>query len=90
MAEIEGLTPPMIVALGEGGIKTLDDLAGCASDDLVGWNESINGERKHQAGLLESFGVGMEEANVIVMNARRAMGWIKDEEVAEPAEEAEA
>jgi len=90
MAEIEGLTPSMVVALGEGGIKTLDDLAGCASDDLTGWNESVNGERKHQAGLLETFGVGIEEANAIVMNARRAAGWIKDDEPAEPAEAAEA
>jgi N utilization substance protein A len=90
MAEIEGLTPTMVVALGEGGIKTLDDLAGCASDDLTGWNESVNGERKHQAGLLESFGVGIEEANAIVMNARRAAGWIKDDEPAESTESAEA
>jgi len=88
MAEVEGLTPSMVVALGEGGIKTLEDLAGCASDDLMGWNESINGERKHQTGLLESFGVGAEEANLIVMNARRAVGWIKDDEPAAETTEA--
>ena len=88
MAEVEGLTPSMVVALGEGGIKTLEDLAGCASDDLMGWNESINGERKHQTGLLETFGVGAEEANLIVMNARRAVGWIKDDEPAAETTEA--
>src|SRR5262245_45987370 len=78
MAEVEGLTPAMVVALGEGGVKTLDDLAGCANDDLLGWNETVNGERKHQAGLLETFGLSADEANAIVMNARRAAGWIKD------------
>jgi N utilization substance protein A len=87
MAEVEGLTPAMVVALGEGGVKTLDDLAGCASDDLIGWNETVNGERKHQTGLLESFGLNADDANAIVMNARRAAGWIKDEE---PVEEAQA
>jgi N utilization substance protein A len=71
-------------------VKTLDDLAGCASDDLTGWNETVNGERKHQAGLLESFGLNADEANAIVMNARRAAGWIKDDEPAEPVEQAEA
>ena len=83
MAEVAGLTPAMVVALGEGGVKTLDDLAGCANDDLVGWNETANGERKHFAGFLESFGLSADEANAIIMNARRAAGWIKDEEPAE-------
>jgi N utilization substance protein A len=76
-----------VVALGEGGVKTLEDLAGCASDDLTGWNETVNGERKHQTGLLETFGMTAEEANAIVMTARRAAGWIKDEEVAAEATE---
>src|ERR1700756_1714264 len=37
--EVEGVTPAMAVALGEGGIKTLEDLAGCATDDLLGYYE---------------------------------------------------
>src|SRR5262249_44985260 len=40
VAEVEGLTPAMLVALGENGVKTLEDLAGCASDDLLGYTET--------------------------------------------------
>ncbi len=35
IAAIEALTPAMLVALGEKGVKTLDDLADLASDELV-------------------------------------------------------
>src|SRR6202023_2957505 len=35
--EVEGVPPAMAVALGEGGIKTLEDLAGAATDDLLGY-----------------------------------------------------
>src|SRR6185503_16765560 len=38
--EVEGVTPGMAVALGEGGIKTLEDLAGAATDDLMGYYEA--------------------------------------------------
>ena len=37
--EIDGITPAMLVALGENGVKTLEDLAGCATDDLLGYYE---------------------------------------------------
>jgi N utilization substance protein A len=93
--EIEGVTPAIAAALGEGGVKTVEDLAGCATDDLLGWNETVNGERKHQAGILESFGMSADDANAIIMVARVAAGWIEapvekvEEEVAaeETAEE---
>jgi N utilization substance protein A len=72
--QVEGVTPAMAAALGEGGVKTLEDLAGCATDDLVGWNETVNGERKHFAGMLEPLGVNAEDANAIIMAARIAAG----------------
>jgi N utilization substance protein A len=87
--EIEGLTPAMAVALGEGGIKTVEDVAGCATDDLLGWNETVNGERKHQAGLLESFGLAADEANAIIMAARVAAGWVEAPEPAAAEQQAE-
>jgi len=82
--QVDGVTPAMAVALGEGGVKTLEDLAGCATDDLVGWNETVNGERKHFAGALESLGVTADDANAIIMAARIAAGWV--EAPAAPAE----
>src|SRR6185295_16632794 len=60
---VEGVTPTMAVALGEGGVKTLEDLAGCATDDLLGWTEQVNGERKRMPGILESAGLNADEAN---------------------------
>ena len=35
LAAFEGLTPGMLVALGEKGVKTLDDFAGLAGDELI-------------------------------------------------------
>jgi N utilization substance protein A len=67
---VEGVTPAMAVALGENGVKSLEDLAGCATDDLLGWTETVNGERKRQAGFLESFGLNADDANAIIMAAR--------------------
>jgi transcription termination/antitermination protein NusA len=92
---VEGITPAMAVALGEGGVKSLEDIAGCATDDLLGWTETVNGERKRQAGILESFGLNADEANAIIMAARVAAGWIEapvkveEAEVADVAEEPE-
>jgi transcription termination/antitermination protein NusA len=92
---IEGVTPAMAVAFGEGGVKSVEDVAGCATDDLLGWNETVNGERKHQTGILETFGISADDANAIIMAARVAAGWIEappekvveEEAVEEPAEE---
>ena len=92
--EIEGVTPAIAAALGEGGVKTVEDLAGCATDDLLGWTETVNGERKRMAGILESFGMTPDDANAIIMAARVAAGWIEappekveEEVVAEEAAE---
>ncbi len=78
VGEVEGVTPRMLVAFGENGIKTVEDFAGCATDDLIGWNETVNGERKHQTGILESFDVGADEANALIMRARVKAGWITE------------
>ena len=76
LGEIEGVTPKMMVALGEEGIKSVEDLAGCATDDLMGWNEQVNGERVHQKGALEGFDLTADDANALIMAARLQMGWI--------------
>jgi N utilization substance protein A len=90
---VEGVTPAMAVALGENGVKSLEDLAGCATDDLLGWTETVNGERKRQAGFLESFGLNADDANAIIMAARVTAGWIEapkeQEKDAEPEPEEE-
>jgi N utilization substance protein A len=60
LATIEGLTPAMLVALGESGVKTRDDLADLSSDELT---NKIDG-------LLRAFSLSEQDANNIVMAAR--------------------
>ncbi|MEM9750509.1 MAG: transcription termination factor NusA [Pseudomonadota bacterium] len=86
VAELEGLTPPMLVKLGEEGLKTIDDIAGLATDDVTGWTERVDGEKKHYDGVLESFGVKAEEAEDLIMRARIAAGWITQEDLDAMAE----
>jgi len=76
LAAVAGMTPAMLVALGDKGIKTLDDLADLASDELI---EIVQAVAK----------LTQEEANAIIMAARAH--WFADEEAADapvtPAEE---
>jgi N utilization substance protein A len=88
--EIEGVTLPIAVALGEGEIKSVEDLAGLIPDDLRGWFESKNGARVREPGVLESFNLTPEAAEALIMNARVAMGWVEPEPEPEYAEEGEA
>src|SRR6476659_8547278 len=53
LKEIEGVTTAMLVRFGENDVKNVEDLAGCATDDLVGWNEKKDGETIKNAGFLD-------------------------------------
>jgi len=78
--EVEGITPTMAVALGEHEVKTLEDLAGCAADELIGYYEvNKEKERVRVPGALDGFGLSSDEANAIVMKARVKIGWIEAE-----------
>jgi len=63
VAAIEVLTPAMLVALGEKGVKTLDDLADLASDELI---EIVGADAMDEA-----------TANDVIMAARAH--WFDDE-----------
>jgi N utilization substance protein A len=86
LREIPGVTTEMLVAFGENGVKTIEDLAGCATDDLTGWVERKDGEAVREAGFLDGFNIEREEAESIIMQARVKAGWI-DESALAPAEE---
>ncbi|MGF7159037.1 N utilization substance protein A [Rhodoligotrophos appendicifer] len=88
LAEIEGMTPAMMVALGENEVKTVEDLAGCATDDLVGWTERQKGETVKHDGYFKGIEVSGPEAEAMIMAARVKVGWITAEE-AEPDAEVE-
>jgi N utilization substance protein A len=79
--EIEGVTIAIAVALGEGDVKTVEDLAGLVTDDLRGWFETKNGERVREAGILDSFELSAEDAEMLIMLARVAAGWISEEDL---------
>ncbi len=63
VAELSGLTPTMLVKLGEKGIKTLDDVGDLASDELI----EIVGKDELEP----------DQANQIIMAARAH--WFADE-----------
>ncbi|MBU6374001.1 MAG: transcription termination/antitermination protein NusA [Alphaproteobacteria bacterium] len=76
VVELASVTLPMAVALGEGQIRSIEDLAGLVPDDLRGWFETKNGERVRQPGILDSFQLTPEAAEQIILEARVAAGWI--------------
>jgi N utilization substance protein A len=84
VAEVEGLSAAMLVKLGENGIKTLEDLAGCASDDLLGYVEAKGTERVRVPGALDGFDLVADDVNAIIMKARVKAGWIKEEDLIQP------
>lgn len=65
LIDVGGFTPAMMVTLGEKGVKSLEDLADLAGDELVE--------------ILGAEAVDEETANAIVMEARRRAGWLGDE-----------
>ena len=75
--EIEGVTLPMAVALGEGEVKSVEDLAGLIPDDLRGWFETRDGERVREPGVLEAFNLSPDDAEALIMRARVIMGWVE-------------
>jgi N utilization substance protein A len=86
LRQIDGLTSQMMVALGEDGIKTIEDFAGCAADDLVGWSERKDGETKKFEGIFSKLDVSRVEAENMVVQARLLAGWITAEELASEQE----
>ncbi|MGA0594399.1 transcription termination factor NusA [Enterovirga sp. CN4-39] len=88
LREIDGVTTPMLVAFGENDVKTIEDLAGCATDDLVGYTEGRGQDAVRHEGFLDAFGMSRTEAEAMIMQARIKAGWV-EAPAEEPAEEAE-
>jgi transcription termination/antitermination protein NusA len=68
IVNLGAFTPAMIVALGEAGVKELDDLADLAGDELTNTED----------GILREFDLKLENANEIIMAARAH--WFEDDE----------
>ena len=78
LEEIDGMTKNMLVVLGENDIKTLDDFAGCSTDDLFGWVEKTELGSKKQSGLFTGFDITMEKIEEMILHSRMKLGWIAD------------
>jgi N utilization substance protein A len=89
LRELPGMTTAMMVTLGEDGVKTIEDFAGYAIDDLVGWRERKDGETKVYPGVLAEYGISRAEAEQMVLAARLKAGWISQEDLVAEAEETE-
>jgi N utilization substance protein A len=87
--EVPGVTLPMAVALGQGGVKTVEDLADLATDEIRGGYEVKGGERVKVPGVLEAFNLAQEEAEMLILQARVAAGWIDASELPQPEPEPE-
>ncbi len=93
MAEIPGVTTAMMVALGENNIKTVEDFADCATDELVGWTERKKDKEtdaQRHKGILDGFEVSRKDAEDMIMQARVLAGWIKPEDLVPKADPAAA
>ncbi len=102
LATMPYLTEAMLVTLGQAGIRTLDNLADLATDELVAKKRSEPRRRSDAApsarsedkgGILAEYGLSEEQGNEIIMAARAH--WFEDEAApadaaAEPQEDADA
>ncbi|SNT21723.1 transcription termination factor NusA/transcription termination factor NusA, C-terminal duplication, partial [Sphingomonas laterariae] len=85
LAELPYLTEAMLVTLGKAGIKTLDDLADLATDELVQKKraeprrraENAQKRAEDKGGVLAEYGLSDEQGNEIIMAARAH--WFADE-----------
>ena len=66
----KGLTPGMLVTLGEQKILTLNDFADLSSDELAGTYDVVKGQRIKIKGYLEDFALSKKEADDLIMSAR--------------------
>ncbi|HTG19036.1 MAG TPA: transcription termination factor NusA, partial [Reyranella sp.] len=88
---VPGVTSKMLVKFGENDIKTVEDLAGCATDDLVGWTErKEGGEPTKHPGILDPNETSRDDAENMIMQARVIAGWITEADLVKKTDEAEA
>ncbi|MES2754673.1 MAG: transcription termination factor NusA [Pseudomonadota bacterium] len=96
LAAIPYLTEAMLVTLGKAGIKTLDDLADLATDELVEKkrveprrrSEDAPKRPEHKGGVLQEYGLSDEQGNEIIMAARAH--WFEDDAAASGSEDKDA
>ena len=82
LLNFDGLSPQMLLALADDDIKSVEEFAKCADWELAGGWTTVDGERVKDDGLLENFGVSLEEAQDLIMTARVILGWVNPDDIA--------
>jgi transcription termination/antitermination protein NusA len=77
LRDIPGILASMLVAFGANGIRTVEDLAACATDDLIGWTEQHGGKITRHPGILDEMILSRQQCDAIILNARVRAGWIE-------------
>jgi N utilization substance protein A len=75
--DIPGIVSSMLVAFGRNGIRTIEDLAACATDDLLGWTERRGDKIMTYPGILGDMAVSRKQCDTIILQARVRAGWIE-------------
>jgi len=87
LRSLSGMTGAMMVAIGKDGVKTMEDFAGYAADDLVGWREKKGGETIQNQGVFSGLDVSRAQVEAMIVEARIKVGWLSEEDfVAKQAE----
>ena len=71
LLEFNFLTKTMLVTLAENNIKTLEDLAGLTTDDLIGYYEDRHDKNSKVKGMLEEYNLTKDEGDELIMEARK-------------------
>src|SRR6516164_7503399 len=82
LAKVQGVTTAMLVAFGENGLKSVEDLAGAETDDLAGWTErrkEKDAEPIRHKGVLEGLELSRKDIEDMIMAARIKAGWVTRE-----------
>ncbi|WP_370372695.1 transcription termination factor NusA [Henriciella pelagia] len=80
MMNLEGMNVAFAVKFGENDVKTVEDIAGLVPDDITGWREpGPDGKPVFQEGILKKGEMRKDEAQLFIMRARVAAGWIEPE-----------
>ena len=89
LSAIPELTSALLVKLGENEIRNIEDLAGCATDELTGWIERKEEQNVRHSGIFLPNEMSAETAEAMIMKARVTAGWITQEDLdGESSEEA--
>jgi hypothetical protein len=77
LKDIPGVTTRMLITFGKNGIKSIEDLADCATDDLTGWSETKDGKTIRHTGIVARSKVSRQDFEAMIMDARTKAGWFK-------------